>query len=116
SCEEFVRIGPPKDELSTSTVFANDAVAESAVRGIYTSMSLSNFAGGSSATVSALLGIGADELDNDVSAFAGHRDNALESTDRYVLSNWTSLYYIVYLTNLALEGIERSHGLILETA
>lgn len=116
SCEEFVRIGPPKDELSTSTVFANDAVAESAVRGIYTSMSLSNFAGGSSATVSALLGIGADELDNDVSAFAGHRENSLQSTDSYVLSNWASLYYIVYLTNLALEGIERSDGLTLATA
>ncbi len=117
SCQDFVQIDPPKDELSTPTVFSSDAVAESAIRGIYSTMHLqTSFAGGSGSTLSALQGIASDELMNDLSSYADHLENSLRSTDPYVSSNWTSLYHLIYLANSAMEGVKHSDALSAETA
>lgn len=110
ACESFVQIGPPKDELSTVTVFSNEAVAESAVRGIYTSMGTQNsFAGGFGSTLSALQGLASDELVNENASYASHQENDIISTDTYVSANWTSLYYSIYLASSTIEGIRSSN-------
>lgn len=114
SCQDFLHIDPPKNELSTQTVFATDAVAESAIRGLYTAVG--EFTGGFGSTFSALQGISSDELVNITPQFSSHYENSLQSTDPFVYSNWVSLYHIIYLANAAIEGINGSENLSVEVA
>lgn len=112
SCDNFLQIDPPKDELSTPTVFLSDAAAESAVRGIYSVLGSQNsFAGGAGSTISGLLGVAADELTSSVASYAEHQENSLLPTNADVASNWTSLYRVIYLANGVIEGIRNSNGL-----
>ncbi len=62
SCKKFVEIPPPKTEITSETVFSNDASAISTLRGIYSMMaSNQNFMNGE---LERFTGLSCDELDN----------------------------------------------------
>lgn len=111
ACEDFVQIDPPKNELSTPTVFSSDMVATSAIRGMYRSLSSSSFAGGLGSTVSAIQGIAADELTSSIAAYADHYNSRVLPTNSVISANWTSVYYVVYLANCVIEGVSTSDAL-----
>ncbi len=62
SCQKLVEIDPPKNALVPITVFKNDALATSAVLGIYQQMAASGYASGGSNSISAVCGVSSDEL------------------------------------------------------
>src|SRR5687767_7044845 len=65
SCKKFVDISPPKTNVTSEAVFENDAMAISAIRGVYSTMIQSDgFASGSQTSVTLLAGLTADEFKN----------------------------------------------------
>lgn len=117
SCEDFIKIDPPKDQIVSANVFNSDASAISAVKGIYSSMTSSGgFASGSFLSVTYQVGLSSDELiyysmlpetsefyNNSLTAINGNLMNYL----------WAEPYRYIYDANSILEGIENSKALTL---
>jgi hypothetical protein len=63
SCRKFLTIAPPKNQITATTVFSNDASAIAAVRGIYSlMMSDNNFCSGGLNSATLLCGYSADDF------------------------------------------------------
>lgn len=110
SCEDFVAIDPPKSELVSETVYANDENATAAIRGIYRELARIGFAHGGLSSVTILGGLSADELDAYSSEGLVFYTNELLSEDSNVFSNWQSMYQAIYRANAVLEGLANSTG------
>jgi starch-binding outer membrane protein, SusD/RagB family len=109
-CKKFVQIPPPLTEVTSSTVFADDATAISAMNGIYSQMMGINagFANGYYSSITLLNGLSADELLN----FSTNPDqqsfytNSLESSNGINFSFiWEPAYQYIYDANAVLEGL-----------
>lgn len=113
SCERFLEIEPPQNELVASTVFSDDATAQSALRGVYAKLTEYSFSSGYSTSVAALAALCADEIiyTNVASNRLEFLNNALKPANTEVASNWYSLYTTVYYANSLLEGLEKSSTL-----
>lgn len=112
SCEDFVAIDPPKNELVTKTVFTSDATANSAMRGVYINMNLSSSPfSGYTGSVSNLSGLASDELfarnAGDYFDIAG---NMILPENGVILSRWSNLYHIIYSCNSVIDGLANSQG------
>jgi hypothetical protein len=115
-CEQFLEdIDPPKSQISSQVIFTNDVMATSAVIGIYLDMLNHNsFASGSNASITALAGLSADELnelpgtDNNAIEF---EQNELGKENVHVYGLWQSLFKSIYAANAILEGLNTSSGL-----
>lgn len=103
-CEKLVTVPDPTTKLVATTVFSDDATAASVLTGIYSQLSTDMMSGYSS--VSALMGVAADELTcytNDVGQSSFY-------TNRYIggYDYWKVPYQNVYITNTVLEGLDKS--------
>jgi hypothetical protein len=111
SCKKFVEVSPPVTSLVSTSVYATNSTAASAVTGIFITMA-GNSIGGGKYGISVLSGLSADEL--KLSAISPDNVlnhsyiNALESRDGYIF--WSDLYNCIYQANSAIEGISASHG------
>ena len=112
SCKKFLKIGLPKDEVTSDAVFADSADANAALVGIYVRM-----ANGSTLTSNMTIypGMSADELyqtvTNDNTPFY---TNTLLPTNNAVGGFWSSTYSYIYNRNACIEGVENSNGLTQE--
>lgn len=108
SCKKFVNVDPPKNSLTTETVFNDDLTATAAVSSIYTS--LSSGSGGLS-SITYLGGILADEatlFSSNANTQQFFANNILPS-NTLVSGFWGSGgYSYIYRTNAILEGLENS--------
>jgi hypothetical protein len=108
SCKKFVDVSPPKNSLTTETVFNDDLTATAAISSIYTS--LSSGSGGLS-SITFLGGILADEataFSSDLNTQQFFTNNILPSNLR-VSGFWGSGgYTYIYRANAVLEGLEKS--------
>ena len=107
SCEDFVDIEPPKTQIISETVFADDASASSALMGIYSRMIRSGFASGDLSSFTLYGGLSADELIN----YASNRDefstNSVDIDNGALRANlWTQPYEYIYSANAVIEGLK----------
>lgn len=117
SCDS-VAVDSPDFQMTTPTVFIDDASAESAMIGIYSRMMGSTgFASGGMQSVTFLAGLSSDEFTNysfdmNQGEFAS---NAILATNSWNESSlWNEAYRYIYATNAILEGLGSSDGVSLE--
>jgi hypothetical protein len=113
SCNKFVEINLPPNQVETQTVFSNKETAISAVAGLYSQMVASNLTmtnGG----MSVYPGLSADEIystsaNQTYDAFA---TNQLAADNGTVANNfWDNAYRNIYQCNSILEGLQDSKKL-----
>lgn len=108
-CKKFVEIDPPKNELTTATVFSNNGTANAALTVIYSQM-----VNGSALThgISLITGLCSDELTNfstdpnNISFYT----NGLNPLIKNVEDLWATSYNYIYQANAILEGLAISPG------
>lgn len=113
SCNGFLELGPPKNQLVTTSVFSDDGLADGAVAGMYHEMAFSqypHFANGGDGSITCLMGLAADELrfngmDAGRQAFA---DMQLSAASASVGTIWSSAYKTIFRANQVLEGLNTS--------
>ena len=111
ACSDFLDVGVPSTQVSSSTVFQDDATANSAMIGIYSEMtSSSGFASGGLSSITLLSGKSGDDFinysQNESAEFAA---NELSENNSYVHSYiWQEGYTYIYDANQVLEGLNGS--------
>ncbi|RNL90675.1 RagB/SusD family nutrient uptake outer membrane protein [Sinomicrobium pectinilyticum] len=106
SCEDMVEVDPPKERLIRSEVFTDDAVALSAMTGIYSYMMNRTFSSGyNTLSVTFLCGMSSDEFNNYNTSLEPFSDNSLSPSVSNVSNLWSGAYSIIYRSNSILEGI-----------
>ena len=109
-CRKLVEIGPPVNQVGLDQSFESDATASSAILGIYNNSNNRDFI----FQATALPGLSADELQNNVSspAYDEFRLNAITITNSNIANQlWYYPYYTLAQINAMMAGIERSSGL-----
>lgn len=107
SCEEFVNIDPPRDEIISKTVFTNDATATATLNGIYSEM-ISTGRSFTSAGIERYTGLLADELFSTASAIDEQEfaTNTLQPFNGQITGGfWRDPYRYIHNANSALEGL-----------
>ncbi len=110
-CKKLVEVTAPATNLTQGNVYSTDQTAAGVLTGIFLDMSADLPAGtGTVAPLSYYPGLSADEFtlwsgasNPELSAFY---QNALNNN--YASEFWNNLYYILYSTNAALEGLSSS--------
>ncbi|SDE61329.1 RagB/SusD family nutrient uptake outer membrane protein [Cellulophaga baltica] len=109
SCTDFVEVDPPKNNLSTKTVFDDAATVKSALANIYLKMRDESLVSGNNG-LSTLMGIYTDELDYylfDTANNQLYQHNVLASNST-TNSWWTNAYSILYAANDIITEVENS--------
>ncbi|MGX5819082.1 RagB/SusD family nutrient uptake outer membrane protein [Chitinophaga lutea] len=119
SCEKFLAVDPPVTNINGDNVLSSDAIAISAVTGLYAGLSAAQFrVPGGIRTLNLYAGLYTDELSlfqspsvNIVSqSFYKNALSAGGSGGQY----WNSLYGVIYRCNSLIEGLQRDNGNISE--
>lgn len=113
SCERFVDIESPRNQLTTDKVFSDSTNANSALLGIYINMMQAFDLGFSSGGMTAYPGLSSDEIypgTTDLVATEFY-ENALTPANSINTSLWISAYSLIYGSNACIEGMEASPGL-----
>ena len=112
-CKKFVDVEPPRNSLTSATVFASDQGALSAMAGLYSQMTQTNL-NIASGGLTLYCGLSADEIVN-TSSNSNHdpfRMNSLTADVSSVGSRfWSPAYKTIYQANSILEGISNSDGM-----
>lgn len=113
SCKKLIEVDPPVDQITSSEVFKDDALAKAAVSGIYSEM-MNNPNQFTTHAVTLYTGMSADEL---YYYSPGTRDefirNNLSTANHENLATlfWNPAYRYIYWANTSIEGLERSASL-----
>jgi len=112
SCDDFVKVDPPRTDLVRSTVFESDATADAAMIDVYYQMKNTGFASGGPSSISFLTSLASDEYiqysTSSVQDYQQFNDNNLQNTNTFVQSLWRDMYATIYRTNSIIEGLESS--------
>ncbi|MBA4745946.1 MAG: RagB/SusD family nutrient uptake outer membrane protein [Muricauda sp.] len=114
SCEDFLEVDPPIDQLTGTVVFEDAATVDAALAHIYAELRENSLVAGTSNGLGYMMGHYTDELDlyslnlPDVDNVA---QNSVLPSDNTVRNLWNSSYNIIYAANRILEGVESSTGL-----
>ncbi|WP_121667546.1 RagB/SusD family nutrient uptake outer membrane protein [Mesonia aquimarina] len=113
SCEDYVDIGQPPNDLTQTSVFTEERTAQAALDGIYHQLQESGFASGDRNSVSLLSAVSSDEMieyaqENDRQAFFSM---TLQAENSHNESLWASFYERIYSINAFLEGVTTSEAL-----
>lgn len=111
SCNDFTDVGLPEDQVTRDLVFKDDALANSAMAGVYKSVESSGFLSGGSSGASVYLGCYTDEM-------VSHAASTADTSFFYLLTHnaatpridnhWTASYKQIYYVNSMIEGLEQS--------
>jgi hypothetical protein len=112
-CKEFIELEQPKTLLVSAQVFSDEKTATAALANIYAKFSAAGFAAGDLNSITALMSVSADELDNyntnlDYIEFS---QNSVLPKNYYVNGLWTDMYNVIYQSNALIEGLHRSQNL-----
>jgi hypothetical protein len=113
SCDDFVKVDSPKEELPRDIVFNDDANALAAINGLYSNM-ISEFTGFASGGITFYAGLAADELQyyvNDGSDESQFFTNSIDPRNSKNEVLWSNAYNYIYHANAILEGISLSNKL-----
>ena len=111
SCKDFTEVGLPNNQITRETVFKDDALAKSAMAGVYRAIESSGFLSGGSSGSSLYLGCYTDELTSYATSTADTSifyllTHQTDSSRIYTL--WSSTYKQIYYINSIIEGLEQS--------
>ncbi|AEW01221.1 hypothetical protein A4D02_32870 [Niastella koreensis] len=107
SCKKFVQVEPPITNPTSNSVYQNDATAIAVLSSIYNQMQFNGIAGGTQ-SISTLTALNSDELKNysvDLLLSQSY-SNALRNSSPVLF--WNNLYNFIYISNAAIEGINKS--------
>ena len=109
SCESYLEVEPPKNELVSESVFETDASAESVVTGIYSRMiySLGLYSGHNS-SIAVLSGLYSDELDYYAGSNAFYENTLTPDDTSISVRWWREPYSYIYTCNVVLENLENN--------
>ncbi len=112
SCEDFIKIDPPRTEIVSKTVFTNDASATSAIMGIYSQMIRYGFASGDFSSFTLQGSLSADDLINHALSREEFATNSIDANNGTIRSTfWTTPYKHIYSANAIIEGLANATAL-----
>jgi hypothetical protein len=119
SCDGFVDISPPIDEITSDNLYTDDASALAVMSGIYSQMvNNGGFSSGGVNSVTLLAGRSSDEFLNHspVVEYRNFSQNTLTVDNQLVRSLWSELYKYIYISNLLMENLNGSDVVSLEVS
>lgn len=111
SCEDFVTVGLPDQQVGSEAVFGNDNTALAASNAMYNAMlKTSGFAGGISNNFTLMAAHSADEVMDyrNADPYRALYRNELTAVNTFVQSLWSTAYNTIYESNAVLEGLAAS--------
>lgn len=111
SCEDFVEVEAPSNQLVQDVVFSSDDIAVSAMTGIYNQLFQSAFSAGHFYSVTLLSGLSGDNIENLSTTYPERiqfEQHELQPDNNNILYLWSSAYNIIYMANSMLEGLHDS--------
>lgn len=110
SCEKFVDVPPPQDQLPAEAAFTSDETAIATMVGLYSDMNGYNY---SFANVlsSFMPAMSADEFYYAFTSFDAFKLNSLTPDNSYVNILWSQPYAYIYHVNAVYEGVTASNSL-----
>lgn len=114
SCQNFVEIPTPPDQLLKSNLFTTDVSANSTIAGIYSEMMESSVFNG---TFPISGGLCADELGRGGvdQTYDQFQQNNIQIDNSVNLTVWTDCYKFIYYANSILEGLANADQISTET-
>jgi hypothetical protein len=116
-CKKLIEVDSPFTSTNEGNVYTNDGSAASVLTGIYAKISQGNIsmATGSFTNMSVYPSLSADELtlwDLSQQTYLYHYTNSLLSKPpRGTADYWSAFYSTIFVTNSAIEGLEKSQSL-----
>lgn len=114
SCEDWVDVDYPHNQLGTSQVFADVQTADAALNGVYAKLRDNSILSGTQEGAGHLFSLYADDLDSyhlDENGYYDIAFNTIQPSNNVVFSVWSQNYAIIYATNLIIEKTEDSSQL-----
>ncbi|RUA18581.1 MAG: RagB/SusD family nutrient uptake outer membrane protein, partial [Flavobacteriia bacterium] len=115
SCEHYLEVDPPKNQLTGEVVFRDHATVDAAFAHIYAELREYGFTTGGTQGLSYLMGHYSDELELYSSSLPGvlnFTNNTVLPSDTSVKNLWDTGYGLIYATNALLEGVSTSASLV----
>tara|TARA_R110002050_G_scaffold125594_4_gene245361 strand:- start:7075 stop:8511 length:1437 start_codon:yes stop_codon:yes gene_type:complete len=109
SCEDFVQIDSPNDEIAGDVIFTSDETALGALDAVYHQLQDTGFSSGRTNSITIFCDTQSDILVNHSSSSTD--DQAISPDSSINLSIWNSMYRRIYEVNTILEGVESSSSL-----
>jgi len=113
SCQDFLDVELPKNEIDQKLVFSDDRMAVSAMTNIYSKVRDLGFFTGNKIGIGYLFGCYTDELEAtnlNESNFLRFYQNSVQSNNNAVGFLWNDTYNQIYNLNNVLEGLEKSEA------
>lgn len=114
SCEKFVDVDPPGNQLTGALVFEDAATVDAALAYIYAQLREEALTTGKVSGISFLMGNYADELElysNALPSAQLFANGRVPASDGSVETLWLGSYQLIYQTNSILEGIQKTSAL-----
>ena len=114
SCEDFLEVPAPKDQIDIGKVFNDDRLAVSALMQVYTDVRTTGFLSGAQNGIGFLMGNYTDELEATTTQMPDFRvfyQANVTSTNSAVNQIWRATYKQIYMLNNIIEGVENSQGI-----
>lgn len=114
SCESFLEVDLPSDQLTSEAVFEDYSTAEAAMVDIYGKLRDNVLLSGGSSGLGVTLGLYTDDLilyNSSLQTLQLFYTNSLVASNSTVASLWNNSYNLLYRTNSIIEGVESSKEL-----
>lgn len=113
SCEDYLEIDNPFEQILHDQVFNDEATATAAVTTLYAKLRNETLISGGQNGLGFLMGLYADELDYFAYGQPAEKiyRHQIIASDNVVQNIWNSSYNLVYMSNSILEGLEKSSNL-----
>ncbi|MBS1564869.1 MAG: RagB/SusD family nutrient uptake outer membrane protein [Bacteroidetes bacterium] len=110
ACNKMIEIGPPKDQLASSSVYLDTTTANAAVTGMYSKVANPWLSPSDLGTMTSMFtALSSDEGYHYVYTFYDPlKNNALTPDFYYTDAYWTYIYSNVYFANTIIEGVTGS--------
>ncbi|MCL1689429.1 RagB/SusD family nutrient uptake outer membrane protein [Elizabethkingia anophelis] len=115
SCEKFLDIDEPKNQISQLVVFKDKNLALSALSDVYTNLRANTLLNGGLYGINVLLGCYTDELTsvtNQPLDFRKFYELGVQSDTSVIDTMWINAYKQIYAVNNIIEGLEKSSAYI----
>lgn len=111
SCEKFLEVDDPNNQISQSMVFKDKGLAYAALSDVYSNLRANTFLNGSLYGVGTLMGCYTDELSsvsNQSLDFKTFFDLSVQQNTTVVNTIWVNAYKQIYAVNNIIEGVGKS--------
>ena len=106
SCESFVEVELPNNQVNGQSVFENAGTATAAMVHIYAELQNNTLLHAQTNSMTTSLGLYTDEM--DLFGTSPYYNNTLIPTDDNVLTVWGNSYSLIYAANAVIEGLNSS--------